>query len=126
MPRLLSFANARSHRYRFRLTPFDQDWVETATGERLFEVDRREWIEGYEIQCRAVDPGRGEAVGRLGRRFLDPGREFGRQLELLADRGEAFGQHLFLIADRLQADFAIVTCATSMPFPRKPPSQYIR
>ena len=47
-------------------------------------------------------------------------------LELLADGGEAFGEHPLLVADRLQAVFAIVTCATSIPFPRKPPSQYIR
>ena len=35
--RLLSFANARSHRFRYRLVPFDAGWVEVGpSGERLF------------------------------------------------------------------------------------------
>ncbi|HVI58231.1 MAG TPA: ATP-binding protein [Luteimonas sp.] len=35
--RLLSFSNARSHRFAFRLEPFDTQWVETgAAGERVF------------------------------------------------------------------------------------------
>ncbi|HVI25928.1 MAG TPA: two-component regulator propeller domain-containing protein [Xanthomonadaceae bacterium] len=52
--RLLSFANARSHRYRFRLTPFDQEWVETATGERLFsQLQAGEY--SLEVQARTAD-----------------------------------------------------------------------
>jgi signal transduction histidine kinase/sugar lactone lactonase YvrE/ActR/RegA family two-component response regulator len=35
--RLLSFNNARSHRFRFRLEPYDAQWVETgSSGERVF------------------------------------------------------------------------------------------
>ncbi|HET6435764.1 MAG TPA: ATP-binding protein, partial [Xanthomonadaceae bacterium] len=52
--RLLSFANARSHRYRFRLAPFDQDWVETAAGERLFsQLQAGNYT--LEVQARTAD-----------------------------------------------------------------------
>ena len=55
----------------------------------------------------------------------DLGREFGRQMILPADSVEAVGQRARPILDRFH-DFTIVTWATSIPRPRKPPSQYIK
>ncbi|NUS37424.1 MAG: response regulator [Lysobacter sp.] len=53
--RLLSFANARSHRFRFRLAPFDQDWVEAgAGGERLFsQLEPGDYT--LRVQARTAD-----------------------------------------------------------------------
>jgi len=53
--RLLSFANARSHRFRFRLVPFDAGWVETgADGERLFsQLEPGHYT--LQVQARAAD-----------------------------------------------------------------------
>ncbi|MGN6514040.1 MAG: two-component regulator propeller domain-containing protein, partial [Lysobacteraceae bacterium] len=53
--RLLSFANARSHRFRFRLAPFDQGWVETgAGGERLFsQLEPGDYT--LRVQARTAD-----------------------------------------------------------------------
>lgn len=53
--RLLSFANARSHRFRFRLAPFDQDWVEAgASGERLFsQLEPGDYT--LRVQARTAD-----------------------------------------------------------------------
>ena len=53
--RLLSFANARSHRFRFRLTPFDAGWVDAgADGERLFsQLDPGHYT--LQVQARTAD-----------------------------------------------------------------------
>jgi signal transduction histidine kinase len=53
--RLLSFANARSHRFRYRLAPFDADWVEVgASGERLFsQLEPGHYT--LQVQARTAD-----------------------------------------------------------------------
>jgi signal transduction histidine kinase/sugar lactone lactonase YvrE len=53
--RLLSFANARSHRYRFRLSPFEPDWIESsAGGERLFsQLEPGDYT--LRVQARTAD-----------------------------------------------------------------------
>jgi signal transduction histidine kinase/CheY-like chemotaxis protein/sugar lactone lactonase YvrE len=53
--RLLSFANARSHRFRFRLVPFDAGWVEVgADGERLFsQLEPGNYT--LQVQARTAD-----------------------------------------------------------------------
>jgi len=53
--RLLSFANARSHRFRFRLVPFDAGWVEVgADGERLFsQLEPGHYT--LQVQARTAD-----------------------------------------------------------------------
>lgn len=50
--RLVSFNNAPSHRYRFRLAGFDRDWVEAgASGERVFSrLDAGD----YRLQVKAA------------------------------------------------------------------------
>jgi signal transduction histidine kinase/CheY-like chemotaxis protein len=53
--RLLSFANARSHRFRFRLVPFDAGWVEAGSdGERLFsQLEPGNYT--LQVQARTAD-----------------------------------------------------------------------
>ncbi|GAB3377918.1 ATP-binding protein [Lysobacter fragariae] len=53
--RLLSFGDARSHVYRFRLSGFDPGWVETgASGERTFS-QLRPGRYRLEVQARSAD-----------------------------------------------------------------------
>jgi signal transduction histidine kinase/CheY-like chemotaxis protein/sugar lactone lactonase YvrE len=53
--RLLSFQNARSNRYRFRLDHYDPDWVEVdATGERTFsQLDPGDYT--LEVKARTAE-----------------------------------------------------------------------
>jgi signal transduction histidine kinase/CheY-like chemotaxis protein len=53
--RLLSFANARSHQFRYRLVPFDAGWIEVGpSGERLFsQLEPGHYT--LQVQARTAD-----------------------------------------------------------------------
>ena len=93
--------------------------------ERLIEIGRARRIERDERDVRAVDMVRQRLARRRFGRGLNLRREVARQLELRSDRREALVQRAWTVLDRLQ-DLTIVTCATSIAPPRKPPSQYMR
>jgi hypothetical protein len=94
-------------------------------GECLIEIGRAQRIERNELDRCAIDvTGKWLPGGSFRRRFRVL-RKGTRQLELRADCRESVTQRPRAIDDRLQ-DFTIVTCATSIAPPRKPPSQYIR
>ena len=93
--------------------------------EGLVEVGRAFRIEGDEGDGGAVDMIRQRLLRRCDCCCLDFGGKAVRELKLRADRREALPERSIAIVNGLQ-DLTIVTCATSIAPPRKPPSQYIR
>ena len=91
----------------------------------VIEVARARGVERHERPVGSVGMlGWRAARRRLGR-HLDRGRKGGGKLELVADGGKPGIERVAGIVDGFHA-LANVTCATSIPPPRKPPSQYIR